>query len=87
MTVLRDDIAAFDGMRSELERTHLNDWVLFYRGKLVATFSDFEAAATAAVERFDSGPYLIRQIGASKAVQLPGGMIFTPAHVLDTGGL
>ena len=85
MTVLSQDIAAFDRMRPELEARHLKEWALFYRGKLIGTFADFDAAATVAVERFDAGPYLIRQIGAPQAVQLPGGMVFTPAHVLSSG--
>jgi hypothetical protein len=86
MTVLRDDIAAFDRMKAELERKHSDQWVVFHHGKFVGAFADFEAAASTAVERFDAGPYLIRQVGA-RPVQLPGGMVFTPAHVLGSGGL
>ena len=85
MTVLEDDISAFEGMRKGLEAKHNKQWVVFYHGKLVDMFPDFDAAASAAVERFDVGPYLIRQIGAPTAVQLPGGMVFTPAHVLSAG--
>ncbi|HEX6860335.1 MAG TPA: hypothetical protein VF138_09105 [Caulobacteraceae bacterium] len=86
MTILRDDIAAFDRMRAELEAHHFHEWVVFHEGKFVGAYPDFEAAASDAVERFDTGPYLIRQVGAQPA-QLPGGMIFTPAHVLSSGGL
>ena len=86
MTVLRDDIAAFDSMKAELEAEHFNEWVVFHQGKFVGAFPDFEAAASMAVERFDTGPYLIRQVGAPP-VQLPGGMVFTPAHVLGPGGV
>ena len=86
MTVLRDDIAAFDRMKADLEDQHRNEWVVFYRGEFVDAFADFEAAATAAVERFDAGPYLIRQVGAPP-ISLPGGMVFTPAHVLGAGGV
>lgn len=86
MTVLRADIAAFDRMKAELEGKHFNKWVVFHRGKFQGAFPDFEAAASMAVECFDTGPYLIRQVGA-QPVQLPGGMIFTPAHVLGSGGL
>ncbi len=87
MIVLEDDIAAFDRMRPELEANHFKQWVVFYHGALVDAFSDFEDAASAAVERFDTGPYLIRQVGAPSAVQLPGGMVFTPAHVLNASGV
>ena len=86
MTVLRDDIAAFDRMKADLEATHRNEWVVFYRGEFIDAFADFEAAATAAVERFDAGPYLIRQVGA-QPISLPGGMVFTPTHVLGASGL
>ncbi len=86
MASLRQDIAAFDSMKAELEATHFNEWAVFHAGRLEGCFTDFQAAAEAAVERFDHGPYLIRQVGAG-AVQLPGGMVFRPAHALDTSGL
>ena len=79
MHVLKEDIAAFERMRTELEADHEFEWVVFYQGSFVGAFRDFEAAAEEALERFDIGPYLIRQVGAPP-VQLPGGMIFTPAH-------
>lgn len=87
MTVLHDDIASFERMKGELEADHPSAWVVFRNGDYIDAYADFEAAASAAVERFDSGPYLIRQLGAPAAVQLTGGMIFTPAHALDTGRL
>lgn len=87
MSVLSRDISAFEHMRPQLEARHPRAWVLFYRGRFVETFADFEAAASVAVERFDAGPYLIRQIGAARAVQLPGGMVFTPSHAIDSGRL
>jgi hypothetical protein len=64
MTYLEPDIAAFEHMRPELEAKHLHAWVLFHDGAFVDAFPDFEVAATVAVERFDAGPYLIRQVGA-----------------------
>ena len=86
MASLKTNIAAFERMKAELEAEHLHAWALFHDGEFVDTFPDFEAAATIAVERFDEGPYLIRQIGAGP-VQLPGGMVFRPAHALDASGL
>lgn len=85
MADLKADIAAFERMRGELEAEHLHSWVVFHRGKVVGVFPDFEAAATA-VEGSDRDPCLIRQVGAGP-VQLPGGMVFRPAHALDTSGL
>lgn len=86
MTNLTIDIAAFEQMQAELEAGHLHEWALVYDGALINTFPDFESAAEFATERFGHGPYLIRQIGAGP-VQLPGGMVFRPAHALDTSGL
>jgi hypothetical protein len=79
MHVLKEDIAAFERMRAELEANHDREWVLFYRGAYVGAYQDFETAAEDALTKFDVGPYLIRQVGAPP-VQLPGGMTFTPAH-------
>ena len=86
MTSLRDDIAAFDAMKARLEADHLGAWVVIRGGTLIGAFKSFEDAATEAVERFGSGPYLIRQVGAPP-VRLPGGMIFRPAHVNGPGWL
>jgi hypothetical protein len=86
MASLKKDIAAFERMKATLEADHRREWALFHDGEFVGAFPDFETAATLAVDRFDAGPYLIRQVGAGP-VQLPGGMIFRPAHALDTGGL
>jgi hypothetical protein len=87
VTVLRDDIAAFELMRERLEADHDKAWALFHAGQFQAVYDAFEDAADAALDRFGAGPYLIRQIGAPAAVQLPGGMIFTPSHALSPGGL
>jgi hypothetical protein len=86
VAVLKDDITAFERMRGELEAQHDHEWVVFRGGLFVGAYKDFEAAAEDALERFDLGPYLIRQVGAAP-VQLPGGMIFTPAHSFGPGGL
>jgi hypothetical protein len=86
MSVLKDDIAAFERMRAKLEAEHDHEWVIFHAGVYIGVFKDFETAAEEALDRFDVGPYLIRQVGAPP-VQLPGGMIFTPAHSFGPGGL
>ncbi|MBI1407483.1 MAG: hypothetical protein GC145_15335 [Caulobacter sp.] len=87
MTVLREDIAAFDEMQTELARDHDKAWVLFHKGRFQGAYAAFDDAAAMAIERFGTGPYLIRQVGAPRSVQLPGGMIFTPSHALDAGRL
>jgi len=80
VSVLSADIAGFERMREELEARHPLKWVVFHQGDFVDAYPDLEAAATAAVERFDAGPYLIRQVGAPPQIQLTGGIIFTHAH-------
>lgn len=77
MSVLSADIASFEQMRSELEARHRLEWVVFHDGHLIDVYPDFDAAASDAIDRFDSGPFLIRQVGAPPQVQLTGGMVFT----------
>lgn len=79
MADLVQDIAAFDRMQSRLESENFGRWAVFYRGNLEGVFPTFERAAEEALERFDQGPYLIRQIGAGP-VQFSGGMIMRPLH-------
>ncbi len=84
MGVLKDDIAAFERMRETLEAQHFKAWAVFHKGQFEGVFPDFESAAQSAVDRFDRGPYLIRQVGAGP-IQLPGGMIFRPSHAHGSG--
>lgn len=84
MGVLKDDIAAFEQMRKDLEARHLKAWVVFHQGRFEGVFPDFESAAESALDRFDRGPYLIRQVGAGP-VQLSGGMVFQPSHAHGPG--
>lgn len=80
MTALSADIASFERMRSKLETDHDHAWVLFRHGQFIGAYADFDCAAAEAMERFDDGPYLLRQVGGPRQVQLTGGMIFTRAH-------
>ena len=86
MSVLDKDIAAYTGMRSELEGRHRMQWVVFHQGRFEGVFADYQSAAESAVDRFDLGPYLIRQVGAGP-IHLGGGMIFSPAYANDAGGV
>ena len=86
MGVLDKDIAAYSRRRSELEAQHLKQWVVFHKGQFEGVFADFEQAAESALERFDLGPYLIRQVGAGP-VHLGGGMIFHPPYAHSPGGV
>lgn len=80
MSGLSTDIASFERMRSELESQHRLAWVVFHHGQLIDVYPDFDAAASDAIDRFDEGPFLIRQVGAPPQVQLTGGMVFTRAN-------
>lgn len=86
MSVLRDDIAAYDRSRLQLEAKHHGEWAVFQAGQFVGVFAEFESAAAEAVERFGAGPYLIRQIGV-EAIQLSSTMVFRPAHAASPGGV
>ena len=77
--VLAKEIKAFEQMRSHLEATAMGRWTLIHETTLVATFQDFEGAASEAVKQFGRGPYLIRQIGASE-VTLPASVVYGPLH-------
>lgn len=61
--VLDADIAAFEKLREELERTHLYQFALFFEGKFVGVYPDFDSAGRAALAKSKTGPFLIQQIG------------------------
>ena len=64
MADLKDEIAAYEAMRAELEAKFLGKWALVHDRVLIDTCDTFDAAAREAVHKFGRGPYLIRQIGA-----------------------
>jgi hypothetical protein len=76
---LDKDIAAYEGMRGELETHHMGKWVVFYGTELVSFYDSFEMAAEDAVRRFGRGPYLIRQVGAPP-ITLPASVMYTPTN-------
>lgn len=74
MSSLKQEIEAYEAMRSDLEAEHLGEWALVHDRTLVEVFKDFQIAAQEAVSRFGRGPYLIRQIGAPPRV-LPASVV------------
>jgi hypothetical protein len=64
MAELKEEIAAYDLMRADLESASLGKWALVHDRKVVGIYESFDGAASEAVHRFGRGPYLIRQIGA-----------------------
>lgn len=83
MSELREEIAAYEAMRGELETNCLGKWALVHDRTLVGTYENFETAAEDAVRQFGRGPYLIRQIGAA-AVTLPASVLYHPVHADDS---
>jgi hypothetical protein len=79
MSQIDRDIAAYEQVRSDLEKDHNGKWAVFYEGEQVGLFESFDAAAVEAVARFGRGPYLIRQIGASP-MTMPASVMFRPIH-------
>ena len=75
MSILSEEIAAYEAMKSDLEMSHLGQWAVVHARKLVGTFVDFQAAAQEAVRQFGRGPYLIRQIGAPPGT-LPASVVY-----------
>ena len=63
--VLAADIRAFEKLRRKLEREHFDEFALFFQGKFIGAFPDFDSAARKAIALFGRGPYLIRQVGAN----------------------
>lgn len=77
MTTLSEEIGAYESMRRTLELDHLGKWVVVHDKELSGVYDSFEDAAENAVERFGSGPYLIREVGAS-SVTLPASVQYRP---------
>ena len=75
-TGLDEQIAVYDSMREALEREHMGKWIVVHGGVVAGYFETHWDAAEAAVQRFGDGPYLIREIGAPDALQIPAAVQF-----------
>ncbi len=74
MAKLKEEIAAYEEMRDDLELDHFGKWVIVHDKELAGTYDSFELAAEDAVKRFGRGPYLIRKVGASP-ITLPASVL------------
>lgn len=72
------EIAAYDRMRTELERHHDHKFVVIHGGALQDSFDTFGNAAQFATDKFGRGPFLIRQVGVKAAPPLS--MLLKPLH-------
>lgn len=75
MATLDQEISAYQAMQADLEAHQMGKWVLFHDQKLIGVYDSFESAAEEAVKNFGSGPYLIRQVGASQ-ITLPASVMY-----------
>lgn len=75
MENLDKEIAFYESKKSDFENEHLGEWILVHGDQIVSFYKTFELAAQDAVQKFGSGPYLIRQIGASPIV-LPTSVMY-----------
>ena len=75
-TALDEQIAVYESMREDLERDHMGEWIVMHGGAVAGYFETHWDAAEAAVQRFGDGPYLIREIGAPDALQIPATVQF-----------
>ena len=82
MAVLEEEIARYNSIRTDLEKEHHGEWVVIHEDELLGTYASLDDAVSAAVFRFGSGPYLIRQIGAPP-VSLPASVLYRNANAGD----
>ena len=66
MNELQTEIAFYEAQQEQLEETAFGKWVLIHREDIIGTYDTFQEAALDAAQRFETGPYLIRQIGAKR---------------------
>lgn len=74
---LEVEIQEFDRRRQELEQNFPQKFVVFHKTDFLGAWDTMNAAAEAAVARFGSGPYLIRQVGVP-VPRLPASVFFRP---------
>ena len=64
---IHDEVAAFLAAQADLSSTKENPWVVFAKAAFQNRFASFEAAYQYAVQNFESGKFLIRNILAKDA--------------------
>ena len=76
---LSRETALYEELKAEFEKEHRWEWVVIHDEEIVGFYDDFQDAAQDAVERFQRGPYLIRQIGVPKRA-LPVSVLHHPVY-------
>ena len=77
---IQQEIKAYEDMRAELEKHHNGKHVIIKNGELVDAFDTFDAAARAAVQKFGSEVFLIRQVGRPDTIRVPASVAWHPMH-------
>ncbi len=75
MENLDKEIAFYESQKGQFENQHFGEWVLIYASEVISFYKSFDLAAQDAVQKFGSGPYLIRQVGATPVV-LPASVMY-----------
>lgn len=78
--ILAKEIAAFEGMKADLQQHYNGKFVVFHNGQLQGSFDSFDNAAREALKRFRDSPFLIRQVGALEVMPMPASVAFRPAN-------
>lgn len=73
---LEKNLEAFRREMSEMERHHMDKWVIFHEGRFVDAFDTLDNAAHEAVKRYGRGPYLIKQVGGPDKMSMPASVMF-----------
>ena len=78
--ILAKEIAAFEGMKADLQQHYRGKFVVFHDGQLQGSFDSFDNDAREALKRFRDSPFLIRQVGAPEVMPMPASVAFRPAN-------
>jgi len=62
LAVLKDEIAAYDAIKADLEPKSLGKWDVVYDRQLIGTYDSFDAAAKDAVRIATAGAYLLSHV-------------------------
>lgn len=75
---LEANIQAFNARENELKIAFPDKYLVFCDGQLQDSFDTFDEAAHFAVDKFQDGPYLIRQVGLSETIPMPASVAWQP---------
>jgi uncharacterized protein (DUF1330 family) len=80
-TSLDQDIHAYEQQLEQLLEHHRGKYVVFRSGKFIDAYDTFQNAASAAVNKFGLGPYLIRQVRSAQEIRpLPASVAYRPMY-------